>query len=183
MFGVSSKDSDFDKIFYEKRYLIEKIARKYSKSQSMLEDLVQQVFLTIYLNLGKVLSAENKDGYIHTLAVNEIMGYFRKKKHNIQTVAFTDEMESVISAVEKNSEQDIYLEQISENLISLLSTLPDKRRNVVILRILEEKTFREISEILLISEVSARNLFSMGIKNVRQLMEKYKEKSYAFNRR
>ena len=46
-------DVEFEKLFWEKRFLVEKIARRYLSAKEEVEDLTQKIFLKIYLNMGK----------------------------------------------------------------------------------------------------------------------------------
>ena len=54
MFDRFDYDKYFEQLFWEKRFMVLSIARKYIKDQNTVKDIVQQAFLKIYLNIKKI---------------------------------------------------------------------------------------------------------------------------------
>lgn len=166
MFDRFDYDKYFEQIFWEKRFMVLSIARKYIKDQNTVKDIVQQTFLKIYLNIKKIKKVENIDGYVHRMTVNEVMDHFRNSKA-IPSISIDDISEHFLPDRSENTEAEVLNRAGIERFSDYLSTLPLKRRSVVSLRIFEDRSFAEISRTLEISEVSARNLFSVAMKNFR----------------
>lgn len=167
MFERFDYDKYFEQLFWEKRFFVMSVAVKYVKDQNTAKDIVQQTFLKIYLNIKKISKIENVDGYIHKMTVNEAMDFFRKSR-SFPEVSIDDLSEHLLPDKSVNTEKNSINEAGISKFSNYLSSLPAKRRSVVSLRIFEEKTFSEISSVLEISEVSARNLFSVAMKNFRE---------------
>ncbi len=164
MFEKADNESYFKKLFWDKRYFVQGIVRKYIRNDDLVDDLVQKTFLKLYLNLKKVRKAEFLNAYIHRITVNTVLDCLRKRSNEIEVAV--EHLEEIFSDG-RDSEKDLN-DKMALNLFrDHLTALPRKRREVVSLRILEEKTFSEISTVLGISEVSARNLFSIAMKGLR----------------
>lgn len=171
------KEKEFEKMFWEKRYFVESIVKKHTRNLDIADDLIQQVFIKLYLNAGKFIAAENQNSYIYRITMNEIIDFFRKKKIGLNEVSLSPELEAVLPGTVnyENSEQ---AQQVYDAFMNELSKSPTKRKSVISMRVLDEKTFGEISDILGISEVSARNLFSIGMKDIRKNLVKVVGESY-----
>jgi RNA polymerase sigma-70 factor (ECF subfamily) len=167
MFDRTDYDNYFKELFWNKRFFVQSVIRKYVKNPDRVDDIVQQTFLKIYLNIKKVYKSENPNGYIHSIAVNETMNFFRKSKE-MPEVSMDDVLIHVLPDRQENTEKDLVNSSIIESFSNSLSVLPEKRRAVVSMRIIEEKSFADISQLLRISEVSARNLFSIAMKSIRR---------------
>jgi RNA polymerase sigma factor (sigma-70 family) len=167
MFDRTDYDSYFKELFWNKRFFVQSVIRKYVKNPDRVDDIVQQIFLKIYLNINKVHRSENPNGYIHSIAVNETMNFFKKSKE-MPEVSMDDVLIHILPDRQENIEKDLVNSSIIESFSNSLSALPEKRRMVVSMRIIEEKSFADISQLLKISEVSARNLFSIAMRDLRR---------------
>lgn len=183
MFGFfesrRERDRKFDELFWEKQRLVESIVRRYARNEDLVDDLMQEVFLKVYLNLPAVLKAASRDGYLRRLAVNVIADYFRKHRDKAHEVTLSPELAEVLPADGGQHEETISAAQRSETFLGMVQALPEKRRQVIMLRVVDELPFREIGEILGISEVSARNLFSIGMRQLKEQAARRREVRYA----
>ncbi len=183
MFGLfesrKERDRKFDALFWEKRRLVEIIVRRYAYREDLVDDLMQEVFLKVYLNLPTVLAAENRDAYVRRLAVHVVADYFRKHRERAEEVALSPELEEILPADGEKSEEALARNQRAAQFMGMVQALPEKRRHVLLLRVVEELPFREIGEVLGISEVSARNLFSIGMRQLKEQAARRREVRYA----
>ncbi len=161
-------DVEFEKLFWEKRFYVEAIARRYV-SDSAVDDLTQKIFLKIYLKMGKILKAENQKGYIAKIAANEAINFLRTRKEDI---SIPREFEDLLFSTGEDAERSYLHNEMAEEFVKIAGSMAEKRRNVLLLRVMEEMSFREISDSLTISEESARNIFSVGIREVRKRLKK-----------
>lgn len=167
MFDRFDHDKYFEQLFWDKRFFVLSIVRKYVRNPDTASDIVQQTFLKIYLNIKKIRKLENINGYIHRITVNQTMDFFRKAQ-SLNEISIDAVSEHFLPDRSVNTEKDSINEASIAKFSKYVSSLPVKRQSVVSLRIFEEKSFAEISSTLEISEVSARNLFSVAMKKFRE---------------
>jgi RNA polymerase sigma-70 factor (ECF subfamily) len=59
---------------------------------------------------------------------------------------------------------------LSKELWKNIEMLPKKQRNVIVLRIANQLSYKEISEVLSISEDAAKNNYAHGVKTLKKRM-------------
>lgn len=164
-------EKEFDRIFWEYKDMVYYTALRYFKKREDAEEIVQETFLKVFLNMEKFKGASSLKTWITRIALNEIYNRYRKEKKHQWNEVLTEAIEKKDTSIE-NWE----LKDLKERFFSVLKTLPKKREKVVFFRIMENLSFKEIGEMLSISENSAKNLFAIGIKQIRKKMEAYYER-------
>ena len=171
MLGLKRHDIQFERFFWEYKGMIASVAYKYTHNRALTDDLIQDVFLKIYMNFSKVMKLESPDAYIYRIAVNTINDYFRSNKNRIQEIAIPEYLRDAVMGEEGNREEEFEKERMYEMLTLLIIKMAKKRSAVMTLRLIEERSFREIGESLKMSDVSARNHYAQGIKELRKLVK------------
>lgn len=115
-------------------------------------DLTSQVFLKALSNINKY---EYKGvpfaSWLYRIAHSEVMQLFRTKK-NLRTVnADIRDLKNICEEVEEE-----YLEQYKTILMKVIKDLPEDDLQLVELRFFEKRAFKEIAEILNITETNAK---------------------------
>ena len=117
-------------------------------SREEAEDLLQNVFLKAYQNLNDFDANLKFSSWIYRIAHNEAISSWRRKSARAEEV----NLESADSAQLLQSTLDIPASTDQKLLAgfvrSILTKIPQKYREVLILRYLEEKDYSEISDIL-----------------------------------
>lgn len=113
------------------------------------QDILQEVFLKIYLNLNDYNSSLKFSSWIYRIAHNQTISRHRHLKSRPEGNSL-DLDEGLIDRL--SSEEDILQEldkKISrKNIIKILNSLDKKYRDVLVLKFLEEKSYQEISDII-----------------------------------
>ena len=170
MFGFNRLDQQFEHFFWEYKGMIANVAQKYTHNQAVTDDLIQDVFLKIYMNFSKIVKLESPKSYIYRIAVNTINDYFRRNSARIQEISVTDRLREELFDGEDNTEQEYDARVLHELLALLITKMPKKRSIVMTLRLIEELSFGEIGERLNMSDASARNHYSHGVKELRAIL-------------
>ena len=115
-------------------------------------DLTSQVFLKALSNIGKY---EYKGvpfaSWLYRIAHSEVMQLFRTNK-NMRTVnADISDLKNICEEVEEE-----YLEQYQGKLMAVIKDLPEDDLQMIELRFFEKRPFKEIAEILNITETNAK---------------------------
>ena len=152
---LSLKDQDS---FY---YLIERyepkilryIKRITNISPEESEDLLQEIFIKVYRNLNRFNRKLKFSSWVYRIAHNEIINQYRKKKSYSAAIDLftenddTDYLAGFISEA-LEIDNDYISRENAEKVRAALAKLPDKYREVLILRYFEDQSYKEISDIL-----------------------------------
>lgn len=129
--------------------------RKRVPDRDEAEDILQDVFTQLVYSFESIQSAERVGSWLYTTARNRITDYFRKKRPD----RFSDRrmsnndgeevlgIEEIIPTDLFDPEDEYMRPVIAEAMEDAIAELPEEQRDVFVMHVLEEKSFREISEL------------------------------------
>ncbi|MDD5083541.1 MAG: RNA polymerase sigma factor [Candidatus Moranbacteria bacterium] len=117
-------------------------------TKEAVEDVVQNIFIKVYVNLKSFRRGQKFSSWLYGIAHNECIDYWRRnKRHNSISLDENTELASVL-ATDENIEEDLFKKEERAAVQKILSRLPIKFKEVLVLRYLEDKDYQEISDIL-----------------------------------
>jgi len=150
----------------------------YSKvyDRDVTEDVFQDTFIKVIrtLKLGKY----NEEGkflpWVMRIAHNLVIDHFRK---NSRMPKFDNNQEfnifSVISDSSLNAEKTIIKEQVQEDVRRLIEELPEDQKQVLVMRMYNDMSFKEISENTGVSINTALGRMRYALINLRKVIDKH----------
>jgi RNA polymerase sigma-70 factor (ECF subfamily) len=150
----------------------------YSKvlDRDIAEDIFQDTFIKVIKTLKKGnYSEEGKFlPWVMRIAHNLIIDFFRKNKRLPKFEGSDDfNIFSVISDDKLNAEKQIIKDQIDSNLELLIEELPDDQKEVLVMRIYRDMSFKEISENTGVSINTALGRMRYALINLRKIIDKH----------
>lgn len=138
-------------LFLINRYktkLFNYIRRITNVSPDDVEDLLQEVFLKVYLNLNDFDTSLKFSTWVYSITRNQVISNHRKLQvraegHSVEI----DELARNIMS-DSNIEGGIDHDYMKDNISKVLNKIDKKYREVLILKYLEEKSYDEISVII-----------------------------------
>jgi len=113
------------------------------------EDLLQDIFLKVYLNLNDFDTDLKFSSWIYAIAHNQVISQHRKLSVRAEGHSTNLEDESARKLASNiNIEKEIDNIYLKDNVTKVLYALPEKYREVLVLKFLEEKNYQEISDII-----------------------------------
>ena len=113
------------------------------------EDLLQDVFLKVYLNLNDFDTDLKFSSWIYAIAHNQVISQHRKISVRAEGHSTNLEDESARKLASNiNIEKEVDALYLKDNVNKVLDALPEKYRDILVLKFLEEKNYQEISDIL-----------------------------------
>jgi len=151
----------------------------YSKIQDrdLTEDVFQDTFIKVIRTLKK--GNYNEEGkflpWVMRISHNLIIDHFRKS-NRMPTFKNTDEFDifSVLGDGNLNAEKKIIQEQIYSDVRDLVKELPEEQKEVLIMRMYKDMSFKEISENTGVSINTALGRMRYALINMRKLIDKHK---------
>jgi RNA polymerase sigma-70 factor (ECF subfamily) len=125
------------------------IRRITNASAEDAEDLLQEVFLKIYLNLNDFDHDLKFSSWAYAIARNQVISHHRKLQARAEGHAITIEDDNVKEiAADFDLKKDVDLNYLRENIFKVLDEMDEKYREILVLKFLEEKSYQEISDII-----------------------------------
>lgn len=141
-------------------------------SREDAEDILQEVFVKAYQNLNDFDLNFKFSNWIYSIAHNATISAFRKKRVRPQTISWEDEDLNNILKYTLDIE-DTSLQKLSyKQIVKIINQLPLKYKDVLILKFVEGKNYREISDILHKPMGTIATLINRAKKSLKQELKK-----------
>ncbi len=141
------------------------------KDKYLAEDIFQDTFLKIIANIRNDKYAEQGKFLPWSLRIahNLCIDYFRKAKQQIKiTLPDGTDIFSVLNIHQDDASKPLETKQTENKIMKLLDTLPTEQREVIILRIFGELSFKEIATATGISINTALGRMRYALINLRK---------------
>ncbi|PIT86317.1 MAG: hypothetical protein COU33_03830 [Candidatus Magasanikbacteria bacterium CG10_big_fil_rev_8_21_14_0_10_43_6] len=147
------------------------IHRITSVTKEDCDDILQEIFINVYKNLAGFDTSLSFSSWIYRIAHNHVRSQFRKKQARPQSIIIdADILENMASDEDLHSTLDKAFAK--ETLERALAQLDEKYRTVLVLKFLEEKEYKEISDILQKPSGTIGTLINRAKKKLRAILEK-----------
>lgn len=135
-------------------------------SQADTEDILQEIFLKVFLKLPGFSGRSSLYTWVYRIAVNETLNLLerrqREQKRRSEPVATSPDRSPGPSA-----------DQVQQLLLQALATLPPRQRLVFDLRYHEELDYREMSRLLDTSEGALKASYHHAVQKIRLCLQKH----------
>ena len=150
----------------------------YSKvsDRDITEDIFQDTFIKVIKTLKR--GAYNEEGkflpWVMRISHNLIIDHFRKNNRMPKFANNGDfNIFSVLSDDDLNAERKIIKGQVEDDLRRLIQELPEDQKEVLVMRLYKEMSFKEISEQTGVSINTALGRMRYALINLRKVIEKH----------
>lgn len=149
----------------------------YSKigDRDLSDDIFQDTFIKVIKTLKS--NSYNEEGkflpWVMRIAHNLIVDYFRKTQ-KMPMFRETEEFSifSIMSDNNPNIEAQMITSQVESDLQKLIDELPNDQKEVLVMRIYQDLSFKEISELTGVSINTALGRMRYALMNLRKVIEK-----------
>ncbi|QTD36579.1 RNA polymerase sigma-70 factor [Polaribacter batillariae] len=142
------------------------------KDKQICEDIVQNIFIDLW-SKRKEIKITSVKSFLFRAVKYQIFNYFRDQKFNKEDVTRLNLIDISIDALKKMEYSE--LEIAVKNSVS---KLPKRCKEIFELSRFENKSNKEIAEILNISIQGVKNQISKGLKHVKQDLKKQGHQIY-----
>ncbi|GGW25988.1 RNA polymerase sigma factor [Arenibacter certesii] len=149
----------------------------YSKvlDRDVTEDIFQDTFIKVIRTLKK--GSYSEEGkflpWVMRIAHNLVIDHFRRNKRMPKFEGNEDfNIFSVIGDDKLNVEKQLIKDQIDSDLNKLIDELPEDQKEVLLMRIYKDMSFKEISENTGVSINTALGRMRYALINLRKIIEK-----------
>jgi len=150
---------------------------KYFNDHDDASDAAQKTFIKVFDHLSQLKDVEKFKSWIYMIALNQCREEDRRvgrlSKMFVQTSDYQDE---VNSSVQVSSPERAYVQnEISEIVMNAINDLSEEQKAVLIMKEYEGLKFREIAEVLCVSENTVKSRLYYGLSNLKKVLENNNE--------
>ncbi|SOD13782.1 RNA polymerase sigma-70 factor [Pedobacter xixiisoli] len=167
----------FAELFYEYSSNLLAFARKLSNNPSEAEEIIQNVFIRVWIHRDKLSEIENIKSWLYKFVVNESLTYIRKR--GVRDRADL-QFRTKAAIADNNIDKMVDLNELKRIVAKAVDCLPEQRKNIYNLSRNEGLSISQISELLNISPHTVKNTLVTSLKFIRDYLKKYGYSSYVF---
>jgi len=160
--------SAMDELFNNYYHRLFHFSKSILKIENEIDDILQEVFVKIWLNRHKIDSAETFNAFIYTVTKNEVLNLIRT---NLRNQTFRDELYMKSVAEEYHLQNETEFNELKAGIDKIIANLPPKRQQVFILSRTEGLTNKEIAQQLNISDKTVEDHITHAIKYIKSSMK------------
>jgi RNA polymerase sigma-70 factor, ECF subfamily len=166
--GASSSEKAFNQISRKYGRQIYWQIRRITKNHDDTNDILQNVFVKIWLNLSSFKENSTLYSWIYRIARNETITFLEKEKRNSSVDLDT----ALIDIIPGNSSLDAHsADEISALLMMAIETLPEKQSQVFQLKYFEDLKYSEISEQIGTSEGALKANYFHAVQKIQDFIK------------
>ncbi len=132
---------------YERR-LRSFIMRISNISYEDADDILQDIFIKVYININEFDTSLKFSSWIYRIARNEAISAYRKRSVRPAVLPDADDIsiEAIVSDLDMEHSVDII--HLKEKISQALEEMDEKYRDIIVLKFFEDKDYKEISDIM-----------------------------------
>ncbi|OCB78809.1 RNA polymerase sigma factor [Flavobacterium crassostreae] len=149
-------------------------------SKVLDRDLSNDIFQDTFIKVIKTLKSNsyNEEGkflpWVMRIAHNLIIDHFRRnKKMPLYRETESFSIFSILSDDSPTIENKIITEQVEEDVRKLLEQLPADQKEVIVMRMYQDMSFKEISEVTGVSINTSLGRMRYALLNLRKVIDKH----------
>jgi RNA polymerase sigma-70 factor (ECF subfamily) len=172
--GQAGVNEQLFKEVYQKAY---PVALKILANQQDAEDAAQECALRFYKVLHDLDPSTNIAAYVYRMAVNAVFDRLRQiKRRHEEPLPVPDVDGRELASKHPDYEDEIDKKQLIERLAGYIEKLPEKQRQAILLKELEDMSLQEMADTMGYPVATAKNWVYRGIDELRKHFSEREER-------
>ncbi len=146
------------------------VARRVLGTHEDADDIVQEVFVRAYEALGKFRGEASLSTWLYRIAMNLSLNALRKKR--LRSVLHLDELTQEPESAGDATDEPLLRGEYETALRRAVEALPEKQKQVFVLRYYEELSYAEIARILKKSEGGLKANYFHAVRKIQHAMKR-----------
>ena len=161
-----NREKAFGQLIQKYQQRVYLLVRKMVIDHDDADDVVQEVFIKVWKNLGKFEGGSQLFTWIYRIATNECLRFLERKKKKRFWISVNDASTELAAKIDHASY--ISGDEVQKKLQKALLRLPDKQRLVFNLKYFEELRYDEIAEITGTSVGGLKASYHHAVKKIEE---------------
>ncbi len=174
-------ENAFRELFAKYKNKIINFCFRFCLDRGVAEELAQEVFLRVYQAKDRYRPEARFSTWLYRIAVNVCLNESRKSQYKVQiqsldqprTMGHSESYSDLADDHALTSQDMLEAGDQEEWIQKTMAALPDKQRMALLLRIMNEFSYRDIASQMGISETKVKSLIFKGRQRLQRLLKPY----------
>jgi len=169
----NGSESAFEEIVNRYKIRLMRLAQSVVHNEEDAWDILQEALVKVYKNLKKFKGTSKLYTWLYRVVMNHAIDKVRRRPKVI--ITSTEDLLHEMSDKSQDSRPDkkALNKELREQIFSAVNSLPEKHKKVVLLREVEDLSYKEIAEVLNCSEGTVMSRLYYAREKLRELLEPY----------
>ncbi|MBN1309008.1 MAG: sigma-70 family RNA polymerase sigma factor [Chitinispirillaceae bacterium] len=159
----------FSELFFKYKEMVYRVVYRLLGNSEETYDAVQQTFIELYKSLPGYAGKSKFTTWLYRIAVNVSIQFFRKRRSHEKTQTLDPELLADSTAEKESS---IEKKELRKQIEQALASLHIRKRTVVILHDIENRTMEEISAIIGVPVGTIKSRLFYGREELRKKLDR-----------
>ncbi len=166
-------ESAFEEIVNRYKLRLMRLAQSVVHNEEDAWDILQEALIKVYKKLGNFKGDSKLYTWLYRVVMNQAIDKVRRRPKVL--IMSSEELLHEMSDKSANSRPDkrVLNKELREHIFSAIDSLPEKHKKVVLLREVEDLSYKEIAGILNCSEGTVMSRLYYAREKLRELLEPY----------
>lgn len=142
---------------------------RYFNDPDLAADVSQQTFVSVQKGMGQLRDPQAFQSWLFRTAINcchTLARRQQRQQHSLESISMRDKPENPATPY-----QELNQKERSQMVLGALQEIPQEQREVIVMKEYEGLKFREIAEVLGLSENTVKSRLYYGLKAMRKILE------------
>jgi len=163
--------NSFNELYESHKDAVFRLAMRYVNATEDAEDIVQEVFVSVYFGLDKFDQRSKVSTWIYRITVNKSLDFLKARKRKkrwgrVVSLFGITTKEEFASGTASAADQMYIDKQSDEALMQAIAELPESQQTALILARLEGRAQAEVAEIMGVSVKAVESLLQRAKKTL-----------------
>ncbi len=159
----------FSELFYQYKEMVYRVVYRLLGNSEETHDAVQQTFIELFKSLPGYAGKSKFTTWLYRIAVNVSIQFFRKRRSHDKTQSLDPEF---FADTNSDKESSIERKELRKQIEEALASLHIRKRTVVVLHDIENRTMEEISDIIGVPVGTIKSRLFYGREELKKKLEK-----------
>lgn len=168
---MTTEESQLEKIYKDTANTAYFIAMKYVKNEDVANDILQEVYISVYEHLNHY-DEGNLQGWINTITANKCKDYLKKKKPVLFSDMGDDEDDYTLDiaddSVEFSPDKQVDYTETKRLVMDIINSLPEEQNLCIMMFYYQEMSVKEIAEYFECSGGTIKSRLNYARKNIKE---------------
>jgi RNA polymerase sigma-70 factor (ECF subfamily) len=157
--------------FYDRYFrTVFQFAHYFIKSDFTCQEIVSDVFISLWQNRKELPEIKNLPGYLYTLTRNKALDYIDKAS---RIPEFTDDLPLGLTMPDNDPEKVLMFEEMEAYINKTIDKLPDRCKLIFLMSREGNLRYKDIAQILSISEKTVQAQIVTALKKIAEGIRKF----------
>ncbi|MGB3478139.1 MAG: RNA polymerase sigma factor [bacterium] len=171
--AAEGNENAFQELIIRYQQAVFSTIHRYIGNYDNVEDLAQEIFIKVWRNAGKFRGKSKFSTWLYRIVVNHCLNY--NSKHKVNPISLDELVKQGHTPKSLSVQVDWEKKQKIEQVQKAIKELPDRQRIALVLAHYEQKSHKEIAQIMQISLSSVHSLIFRARCTLKKKLKKLLE--------